>query len=163
MRKEFLNIIINKVKYPILFLKWFFSKKFLKYFILTFLSFFYGYGEKPWRIIRFSFIIIFLFAILFSFSGIVTSPENIRVNIDFSELIFIKEAKLFFNFNLINQILKDTWKCLYFSTITFTTLGYGDIRPVETFSQLFAGVEAYMGLFMMAILSYTLGRSDRRL
>jgi hypothetical protein len=162
MSEAFLNIIINKFKYPILFLKWFFSKKFLKYFLLTFSSFFYGHGEKPWKIIRFSLIIVFLFAIFFSISGIATSPENIKISIDFSELIFEKETKLFFDFNLVSKILKNTWECLYFSTVTFTTLGYGDIRPVEPFSQLLAGMEAYIGLFMMAFLSYTLGRSDRR-
>jgi len=39
---------------------------------------------------------------------------------------------------------------LYFSVVTFTTLGYGDIIPLGI-SRLFAGIEALLGGFILAI------------
>ena len=40
--------------------------------------------------------------------------------------------------------------CLYFSVVTFTTLGYGDITPTVAIRTL-AGVEALVGLFSIAL------------
>jgi hypothetical protein len=45
----------------------------------------------------------------------------------------------------------DPWTCLYFSVVTWTTLGYGDIRPVG-FARFIAGSEAIVGYFGMAAL-----------
>ena len=39
---------------------------------------------------------------------------------------------------------------LYFSVVTFTTLGYGDFTPVG-WSRPFAAVEAFNGAFMIAL------------
>jgi hypothetical protein len=41
--------------------------------------------------------------------------------------------------------------CLYFSIVTFTSLGYGDMTPLGL-SRLVAGVEVFSGLFIVAIL-----------
>jgi hypothetical protein len=41
---------------------------------------------------------------------------------------------------------------LYFSLVTITTLGYGDISPVAPFARIGAGVEATMGTLYIAIL-----------
>lgn len=40
--------------------------------------------------------------------------------------------------------------CLYFSIVTWTTLGYGDYRPTEAL-QMWAAVEAMVGYIFMAI------------
>ncbi|GAI81392.1 unnamed protein product, partial [marine sediment metagenome] len=48
--------------------------------------------------------------------------------------------------------------CIYFSTITFTTLGYGDFRPLEGWGRILAGSEAFIGAFMMALFVYTFAR-----
>jgi hypothetical protein len=48
-----------------------------------------------------------------------------------------------------NQIRFGIDECLYFSAITFTTLGYGDFRPAEA-SRLFAATEGILGYLMMA-------------
>jgi hypothetical protein len=41
---------------------------------------------------------------------------------------------------------------LYFSLVTITTLGYGDISPVAPFARISAGLEAAMGTLYIAIL-----------
>jgi hypothetical protein len=42
-------------------------------------------------------------------------------------------------------------KCLYFSIVTWTTLGYGDYKPSETL-QMWAAIEALIGYLFMALL-----------
>ena len=41
---------------------------------------------------------------------------------------------------------------LYFSLVTITTLGYGDISPVAPFARISAGLEATIGTLYIAIL-----------
>ena len=41
---------------------------------------------------------------------------------------------------------------LYFSLITVTTAGYGDITPVTPIAQISAGLEAALGTLYLAIL-----------
>jgi hypothetical protein len=47
---------------------------------------------------------------------------------------------------------------LYFSVVTFTTLGYGDFQPAVGLSRFFASLEAIIGAFTMALFAYTLAR-----
>jgi len=47
---------------------------------------------------------------------------------------------------------------LYFSTVTFTTLGYGDIAPMGYFRYV-AMVEAFTGVILVGIFIYGLTRS----
>lgn len=46
---------------------------------------------------------------------------------------------------------------LYFSVITFATVGYGDISPVGT-AKIFAATEGFLGVFMMGAFSVTFAR-----
>jgi uncharacterized protein YjbI with pentapeptide repeats len=98
-----------------------------------FLNAIYGYGEKPGRVIVSAILVILLFASLFMIFGI----SNVGIE-----------------FNTSNNFLD----CMYFSTITFTTLGYGDFRPLEGWGRILAGSEAFIGAFMMALFVYTFAR-----
>lgn len=53
------------------------------------------------------------------------------------------------------------WECVYFSTVTFTTLGYGDFYPVGI-SRLFAAIEVFAGLtfFGLIISKVTAAKSE---
>ncbi len=52
---------------------------------------------------------------------------------------------------------------LYFSAVTFTTLGYGDYRPVANSTwRLFAAAEAFMGAALMAMFIVALTRKYMR-
>jgi hypothetical protein len=97
-------------------------------------DFFCGYGEKPINVIFFSLFIIFASAVLFFFAGIQNAGEFTAFSLDHS---FQKNIVHFFN-------------SLYFSVVTFTTLGYGDISPLGL-SRLIAASEAFVGSFTLAL------------
>lgn len=122
---------------------YFHRRSFLKWLGSMFLNILYGYGEKPLRVIRSVLIEIVVFAFLFMILGIRTAGNvALRHNI----------------LGLKSLPWRDLLDCLYFSTVTFTTLGYGDFRPLEGWSRLIAGVEAFTGAFMMALFVYTFAR-----
>ena len=99
-----------------------------------FLNGIFGYGMQPSKVIMSGILIITLFAFLF-------------MNLGISNVVGIE-------FNTSNNFLD----CMYFSTITFTTLGYGDFRPLEGLGRVLAGSEAFIGAFMMALFVYTFAR-----
>lgn len=49
----------------------------------------------------------------------------------------------------------------YFSFVTLTTLGYGDILPITPIAKVFAYLEAIIGVFYMAIVVSSLVSSSR--
>lgn len=51
---------------------------------------------------------------------------------------------------------------IYFSALTFTTLGYGDFNPVGPFGQFLAVVETSLGVILLAILVFVFGRRATR-
>lgn len=53
-------------------------------------------------------------------------------------------------------------KALYFSTVTFTSLGYGDMRPAGAWGQTLAGIEAGLGLALMSLLLVCIVRKFSR-
>lgn len=95
---------------------------------------FCGYGEKPINVIFFSLCIILTSAVLFFFVGIQNEGEFTAFTLENSFFVNIMH---FFN-------------SLYFSVVTFTTLGYGDISPIG-FSRLIAATEAFIGSFTLAL------------
>lgn len=50
-----------------------------------------------------------------------------------------------------NEVVKEVAISWYFSTVTWTTLGYGDFRPTEA-ARAYAAIEAIFGYLYMAIL-----------
>ena len=95
---------------------------------------FCGYGERPLRVILFSLAIIFVFATLYFFSGLSFSGDS---------LAFDPEASLWAN-------VKIFFSALYFSVVTFTTLGYGDLAPIGV-ARALAAFEAFIGSFTLAL------------
>lgn len=95
---------------------------------------FCGYGEQPIRVVAFSSLTILGFATLYFFSGINFAGQELS----FDWSAGFKENAL---------IYLDS---IYFSIVTFTTLGYGDITPTGL-SRLFAAIEALMGSFTLAL------------
>jgi len=93
-----------------------------------------GYGEKPANVIRFSLAMIVVCAFLYFIFGISYQDEVLSVN--FSKPLSDNISAL------LNSI--------YFSVVTFTTLGYGDITPIG-FSRLIATFEAFTGSFSLAL------------
>ncbi|GAW97912.1 MULTISPECIES: ion channel [Colwellia] len=95
---------------------------------------FCGYGEAPLRIIGLSMAIILVCAILYTFTGLSYNGEIQAVS---SEQSMEENVAFFFS-------------SLYYSVVTFTTLGYGDFTPVGI-SRAIAALEAFTGSFTIAL------------
>jgi len=93
-----------------------------------------GYGEKPNRVIFSSAAIITVYSLVYFYLNAVT-PSNTTLR----------------SYSL--------WDYLYYSIVTFTTLGYGDMVPkAEVGYRLLAGSEAFIGAFMIGLFVFTLSR-----
>jgi hypothetical protein len=101
-------------------------------FISKIVDVFCGYGEEPLRVVLFSLLLIFSCALIYFFLDTTSS----------SPLYADTNGQMFYVLEFLNAI--------YFSVVTFTTLGYGDISPVGV-ARLVAAVEAFIGSFMMAL------------
>jgi hypothetical protein len=70
-------------------------------------------------------------------------------------LLIISFSIIFSSEGLINNngdIVTDAPTLLYFSIVTWTTLGYGDLQPVESI-RLWAAAEALVGYLYMGVLA----------
>jgi len=95
---------------------------------------FCGYGEAPLRVIIFSMLIIFSFALIYFFLGIAHGDKVIQ----------------FLSMNSFGENAVNFLNSLYFSVVTFTTLGYGDLSP-HGWTRAFAAIEAFVGSFSLAL------------
>lgn len=48
--------------------------------------------------------------------------------------------------------ITSAWDALYFSVVTITTLGYGDMRPTSWFGRLLASIEPIMGILLLIVV-----------
>ena len=116
-----------------------------------------GYGERPKRVFVNAFIIIILFTLLYaSFDGIqktndLHAEEGAE---DGEDNVGDKDG----NGEDYDPSFRE---CLYFSVVTFTTLGYGDYSPKSGF-QLIAVIEAFLGAFTIALFVLVFGRKVMR-
>ena len=53
-------------------------------------------------------------------------------------------------------------RMLYFSSVTATTLGYGDIIPLTTAARLSIAIQSVGGLFLMGLIVYWLTSNPNR-
>lgn len=97
------------------------------YFTKSLSYYYWEYGRKPHRIIYLSLGIIFLFGIIYWLN-----KSFIALNSD-----------SIYDFTL--------WDGFYFSTTTFTTLGYGDLSPLSGLRVL-TSIEAFLGVVNMGFL-----------
>jgi len=96
------------------------------------------YGESVWRVIFTALSIIAIYTGIYSAKG----------------GIVIKNG---------SQPIHNFLTNLYFSIVTFTTLGYGDLHPVaHTWMRLTAGSEAFLGAFLLAYFVVVVSRKIMR-
>ncbi|MEM7816992.1 MAG: ion channel [Candidatus Aenigmatarchaeota archaeon] len=101
-----------------------FFKNIFLWFTFTFSYLIWGYGERPIRTLIWALVVILLSSILYSL-GFLIQNSNIIIKPSLSQ-------------------------ALYFSTITFTTVGYGDFTPVGI-NKFIAVLEALSGLIIVPI------------
>lgn len=95
---------------------------------------FSGYGEKPLNVVLFSLGLILLCGLLFFLVGVRHGDLTLGLALERGWL----------------ANLDDLLDCLYYSVVTFTTLGYGDITP-HGYARPIAAFEAFAGSFTMAL------------
>lgn len=126
---------------------------------LLFLKWTYGYGSRKTWLLWYSLIVIGLFALVFA---ILTIPRKTKSGIylikagdtEKEELLPFHKGRLFLD-------------CLYFSTLSFATFGYGALQPRQwlqffrlepveykpvRWARIFVGIEAALGIWIFALL-----------
>ncbi len=114
--------------------KSYFHARSLRWLGSMFWNLLYGYGERPFRIFGWcGFLLLFSSFVYWLSRGVfhVTGTDLVPVG--------------------------DYWNNLYFSVVTFTTLGYGDFRPIGTV-RILASVEALLGIFLIALFIFAFAR-----
>jgi hypothetical protein len=105
------------------------------------------YGISPWRVMLTSAALILFCGLLFPVTG------GIMETGDGSPITYAIEDP---------ADPHPTWglrvflKSLYFSVVTFATLGYGDIQPVGSWARAIAGLESLVGSLLLALLVFVL-------
>lgn len=107
---------------------------------------FCAYGESPPRVIG-SAVLLNLVCATAYFAVGVKGPDG--------RLGFSAEAGFGAN-------LHDFLNCVYFSVVTFTTLGFGDMTPPDGFIRGLAAMQAFTGAFMMAMFVAVFGKKMTR-
>ncbi|NEU57887.1 pentapeptide repeat-containing protein [Halorussus sp. MSC15.2] len=106
-----------------------------------------GYGSNPWRVIGTAVVIIFTCALLFPFFG-----EVLGATPGGSPVRYTYDSNMWYNILVVFP------HSLYLSTVTFATLGYGDMQPLLGAKPI-AASEALLGQLVMALLVFVLTRN----
>lgn len=112
-----------------------------------------GYGNKYGNIIKSSLFTIIISTILYLFSGGIQSSEN-SGEIHNITVGWLPNIRL----DCMPNVLTDIGSSLYFSVITFSTLGYGDFQPASPLAKFVAGAESLAGVVLTALFVFVLTR-----
>lgn len=105
-----------------------------------------GYGEMPHRVVLFSGTLVFLCALVYWMLGVSEGGTILRYD---------PHAHWLRNLHTLAV-------CIYYSVTTFTTLGFGDISPVDNVPRLVSAMEAFIGSFSMALFVVLFVRRTNR-
>ncbi len=97
----------------------------------------FNYGESPLRVAMVAAVFIFLCAVAYSLIGIQPSIEKVPPEHSF-------------------------WTSLYYSVVTFTTLGYGDFSPKLGWARFISSTEAVVGLLLTSFFLVSIYRKYTR-
>jgi len=103
------------------------------------------YGESPWRVIGGSILFIIFTALLYPLSELLQPVGGEPITYS----------------RILDGELELILESLYFSTLTFTTLGMGDYEPIG-FGQVIATINTTLGAVLIALLVFVLGRRAAR-
>lgn len=117
----------------------------LRRFRIYFARYVFGYGARPVAPLRAWLCSNLLFSTAFLFLGIQARGEIIRrgFHLQLSEFL---------------PTLHDWFLCLYFSIITTTTVGFGDVQPGSAAAMAVCAIEAVTGVVLMTMFTVVLAR-----
>ncbi|KKN26218.1 hypothetical protein LCGC14_0876810, partial [marine sediment metagenome] len=107
---------------------------------LSVMKYLFGYGEKPLWFAGWVLLIIFAFATIYCPSQWGFIDIELR-GVDWN-----------------GSLLSNFGTALYFSIVTFATLGYGDISPHGGWAKFFVCVEVALGFIMLGCFIVLIGR-----
>jgi hypothetical protein len=113
-----------------------FAKHILLWIALTFSWLIWGHGERPSRTLYAGILIVILSAYLHTFGYLSRTGTAFVPNF---------------------------FQAFYFSIVTFTTVGYGDITPALSFNKIIAVFDALCGMFVMSLFVVGLSRKYMRI
>ncbi|MEA1972863.1 MAG: potassium channel family protein, partial [Candidatus Cloacimonadota bacterium] len=119
-----------------------------------------GYGEKPTRSLGISFLVILFFSLAFMKSGLTFSFVQENSGIIQYDFNLIEIFKVIFQLDIdtIVKVSQEWGNFFYFSIVTFSTVGYGDITTVNALGRFLASIEMALGVTMAGIWVATLLR-----
>lgn len=145
-----------------------------------------GYGMSPWRVIASALVVIVVSALIYPLTGGIQETIKANTNSKENAVAIANSTNGSVAANVTNATISSPdktetviWtvsdlsaasaselvlvmmKSLYFSVVTFTTLGYGDIQPVGNTARAVAGMEALLGAMLTALLVFVLSRRIR--
>lgn len=111
---------------------------------------FINHGEGPLRVLAWGAVVILSFALLYPFGGWIRpiSPDG------------TPQPPVTWDAIAADPVL--LWESVYYSTLTFTNLGFGDFRPEGTVGQALTVAETGSGAVLLALLVFVLGRRAAR-
>jgi hypothetical protein len=109
------------------------------------------HGSNPWRVIGVSAVIILLFAVAYPLVGGLHDTATDDVIGYLSADTATDAPKWYFTGPFL--------KGLYFSVVTFTTLGFGDMKPMGKWARFLATSETIIGSVLIALLVFVLSRT----
>jgi len=117
----------------------------LKRLVLRFLKWSCNYGESPGRFIIWLLAIVLVFAIIYM--PIIPNWCGWCPSITFKEYPFHDWGA-----GIVDGFLFNIGTAIYFSVVTFATLGFGDIAPVSLVGKFWASLEVLSGYLMFGML-----------
>ena len=110
----------------------------------------FGYGERPWWLVEIAVLLVLIFATIQAyFCGFTDTARNVQIGPGVAWPPTIGGV-----FSFLNAV--------YFSVVTFTGLGYGDMQPATGISKTLAGIEVVIGLLTMSLILITIVRKWTR-
>ncbi len=121
-----------------------------------------GYGTNPFSIVGAMVLAISLFATLYTlFPNLIIDSDINKIATDpiLKSVWHLVSGKLpFIDCTLVKRLASS----LYYSGITFLTIGYGDVKPASLVGRTLAYLEGFCGLFLMSYLTIAFSRKVLR-
>lgn len=123
-----------------------------------------GFGERPYRALIISLGIILFNSFLFLFFGIDNSKQpilylgiynNLDLNAIFPNGYIIKNVSF-------GEFASDYFTSLYFSIVSFATIGYGEYSPLTPWSRMLVCFQALASIILIALFTGTMVRKAFR-
>jgi uncharacterized protein YjbI with pentapeptide repeats len=109
-----------------------------------------GYGYRLWRVLATSLLVILLWGFLYAFlSDPRTGADATGTTME--GLTSVSQLATADGLLILGQHV-------YFSLITFTTVGYGDVNPLGPTARFLAATEGALGVLLASLVVFVLGR-----